>query len=122
MNISEQPLDPRYLRKIPTYTDGEPMGKIEFDDPTFRKSIDTLHDEGMKLGGKGKRDKMHNEKIAELIRENEWMKRTIADRESLVCEFESLYEGMVELYRTERKRSARWKAAAKKYKNIFTED
>ena len=60
-NTSEQPLDPRFLRKHPrSYTEEPMVGKIEFNDPTFRPAED-------KLGG---RNQMR-EKIAELIRELE---------------------------------------------------
>jgi regulator of replication initiation timing len=130
MNISEQPLDPRYLRKHPKSYTEEPMGKIEFDDPTFRKSVDTLHDEGMKLGGRS----VLNARVKELIRENEELKKMYSDlimqnarlidvKVSLMIEIDDLkkhLEGMTwvadsnnEAYQTERKRSARWKAKAK---------
>ena len=111
-------------------------GNIEFDDPTFRKSVDTLHDEGMKLGGRS----VLNAKVKELIRENEELKKMCSDlitqnarlidvKVSLMLEIDDLkkhLEGMTwvadsnnEAYQTERKRSARWKAAAKSYHESY---
>jgi hypothetical protein len=88
------------------------MGKIEFDDPTFRKSVDTLHDEGMKLGGRS----VLNAKVKELIRELEELRSAFNDMNTTVAL--GLMKIQVEL-EAERKRSARWKEAAKSYHESY---
>jgi hypothetical protein len=137
MNISEQPLDSRYLRKHPKSYTEEPMGKIEFDDPTFRKSVDTLHDEGVKLGGRS----VLNAKVKELIRENEELRarvyelrngensgdlvqylltpQTGVDTTELGQDIYFLYKMIEGIREAERKRSARWKAIAKCYHESY---
>ena len=130
MNISDQPLDSRYLRIHPKHYADEPtMGNIEFTDPHYRENP-----VGEKIGGKGKRDKAHNERIAELIRENEELKKLLniesenhyechlyADSARAITSGKSIEQdiaelsGMATLLDTERKRSARWKKVAQKY-------
>ena len=115
MNISEQPLDGRYLRRHPKSYTEEPIGKIEFDDPTFRKSIDTLHDEGMKLGGRS----VLNAKVKELIRELDELRCLWAKHSFNVGRLEWVTNMLEGELSKERKRSARWKAVAKCYHESY---
>ena len=81
MNTSLKPVESNFLRKHPTYTDGEPMkGKIEFDDPTFREN---------KIGGK---NRSHHTEILRLMRELESERKRSARWKAIAkCYHESYY-------------------------------
>ena len=125
MNTSDKKVESQFLRRIPTYGDepsegvskgvngGVKMGKIEFNDSTYRENPAIKEMDGAKRILE--MEQVHLSKIRELIRENEELKKMNAELGGVTDEWRTRYGLTLTLYYTERKRSARWKKVARKY-------